>query len=108
MAGRDHQLLHLRPNYRSGSSAQKVIEAAREEVGRAHYDNAYRLNNGSYYCTELIYEKMAEHAPEVEVEPWKLGRLVLVSPDDFLDSPETRVLSSSDSNFWLNCLSTVN
>lgn len=48
-----------------------AVRAARERLGKP-YDEAFRMNNGAYYCSELLYDAFLEAndgRPVFELEP---------------------------------------
>ncbi|MBM3461480.1 MAG: hypothetical protein FJX76_05215 [Armatimonadetes bacterium] len=97
----------LRPQYASVDNLMATVEGARSAMATKTYDSDMSLKNEpeKEYCTEFIYNRLKENAPEIQLEQQSRFGIQFVSPDAFFDSKQVEVMYNSGSNFWLNHLS---
>lgn len=97
----------LRPHYSGADSLFKTVEGARQAMTEKTYDHDLKLGNDptKEYCTEFVYNRLLENAPEIHLKEQKFFNYRFITPDAFFDSPDIDVAYNSGSNFWLNHLS---
>ncbi|MHB2020097.1 MAG: hypothetical protein ACYCW6_24430 [Candidatus Xenobia bacterium] len=104
------QLAVLRPHYRSQEEALAVARRARQAVKTVTYDDHLTMpkpgekSDGKEYCTEFVYDRLQEAAPEIRLIPTRALGQRFVLADTFLNSPDMDVVYNSGSNYWLNRL----
>lgn len=99
----------LRPRYASVTSLMGTVTEARAAISTRTYDDDLRLDNdpSKEYCTEFIYRRLQENAPEVRLTEQRVMGWSFVTPDVFIDSPQIDTMYDSGSHFWRNLLARV-
>jgi hypothetical protein len=105
MLMRNHHVIVLRPNYKDKESIEKVFKAGRE-YSNVSYDMLFNLkSDDKHYCTEFAYKVLRKAAPEIDLKPSSFLGYKYISADDFIESPDVKVVHDTGSNFWHNYLS---
>ena len=103
-----HAML-LRPKYAGPESVSKTLDAVRATFGHVTYDHKFDLKtDDAQYCQELVYKALQKGAPEVHVPRRKFLGKEMVLSDEFINSPDMKVMWSGGSSFWVNWLSKFN
>ncbi len=92
----------VRPPYKSFRDRGRVIQAAKDMVGRPYdykFDNS---DDSELYCSELIEVAMKKVDPDLEVpDAHFLGREI-TAPDAFQDMKGAKLIHDGRSNYWAN------
>jgi hypothetical protein len=102
---RDHHAMLLRPRYKDDASRDATLAAARDQLGKARYDPLYNFRGSKFYCTKYVFRMLAKGSPEIRVTPSSFLGKKVVTPDDFVRSPDIDQVYTTGSHYWLNRLS---
>jgi hypothetical protein len=102
----NQHVMILRPGYEKPEEVKNVIDEARSLFGTMTYDHQFNMkSDDKMYCQEYIYKVFQRGAPDIEVKPFTLLGRELISADEFIASPDIKVVKNTGSSFWLNFLS---
>ena len=102
---KNHHIMLLRPNHKDRNAINDTEKAARDYMG-VKYDHKFSLkSDDKHYCQEFVYKALKKGDPNIKIEPSKLFGFQYVVADDFINSPDTKVVHTTGSNFWTNLMS---
>lgn len=94
-----HELAILRPRYANTQEVTSVVARAGELVGRPFDPLFLQGNQTEMFCSELVLEALSAQRSPQEIPVSRVSGRDMVSPDDFLKSPQVDVVWKTDNTF---------